>query len=262
MHTATRRTGPGLLLLLCVGLCLGSNAAAETPGEIVKRSLDHMVFRSQGAEMKITMVLRNSRNETRTRTLYAKSRKLPGDLTRSLVRFLTPSDVAGTAFLFVEHKERDDDQYMYLPALKVVKRIVGKQKQAKFMGSDFTYADLEWRDLEQASYARQPDEKVGRDPCHVIDSKPKKKEAYSKIRAWIRKKDYVPLRVQFFDPHGKPLKVLFIKEIKRIQKSLWITQLKMANRQTGHSTFLRISEIKLRDDLASEEFSVRALKQR
>jgi hypothetical protein len=103
---------------------------------------------------------------------------------------------------------------------------------------------------------------VGKDPCHVIDSKPKKQEAYAKIRAWIRKKDYVPLRVQFFDSHGKPLKVLFIKEIKRIQDSLWITQLKMANRQTGHSTFLKISGIKLRKDLPPEAFSVRALKQR
>jgi outer membrane lipoprotein-sorting protein len=252
-----------LVPTLALALLAASPASARElkPDEIIRRSLDHMVFRSKGAEMKITMVLRNKRGETRQRTLYAKSLKIKG-LTSSLVRFLTPSDVAGTAFLFVEHKDRPDDQHMFLPALKVTKRIAGKQKQAKFMGSDFTYADMEWRDLEEATYARQADEKVGQALCYVIDNKPNKKEAYSRVRSWIRKKDHVPLRMQFFDRAGKPLKVLFIKEIKRVGKSLMVTQLKMANRQTGHSTFLKFHEIKLRDDLDPSGFTVRALKQR
>jgi Outer membrane lipoprotein-sorting protein len=261
MMTRATTTTLCLLLALTIGAPTPANAKDPSPNEIVKKSLDHMVFRAKGADMKIVMVLRNKRGETRKRTLYAKSRKVKG-LTRSLVRFLTPSDVAGTAFLFVENGDRPDDQYMFLPALKVTKRIAGRQKQAKFMGSDFSYADMEWRDLEEATYVKQADEKVGKSLCYVIDSKPNKKDAYSKVRSWIRQKDHVPLRTQFYDKAGKALKVLFIKEIKRVGGSLMVTQLKMQNRQTGHATFLQFKEIKLREDLDPNEFTVRALKQR
>jgi len=248
---------------LPVALCLLATPALAkpTPKEIVRRSLDLMVFRSQGAEMTMTMTLRNERGETRTRKMFARTRKQEG-LTRTLVRFTAPSDVAGTAFLFVENRDRDDDQHMYLPALKVVKRIVGKQKQSKFMGSDFTYADLEWRDLEQARYRALPDEKVGKDLCHVIEAEPTKKESYELTRSWIRKKDDVPLRIQFFDRSKRLLKVLFVKEVKPVGKTLSVTKLKMSNKQTGHSTFLSIDQIKLRDDLPADAFTVRALKQR
>jgi hypothetical protein len=243
-------------------LALAGTAGAKTdPEAIVRRSLERMVFRSQGAEMTMTMTLRNKRGETRTRTLFARTRKADG-LTRTLVRFVAPSDVAGTAFLFVEHRDRDDDQHMFLPALKVVKRIVGKQKQSKFMGSDFSYADLEWRDLEEARHEMKPEQKVGRDPCHVIDAHPKKKEAYDYTRSWIRKRDDVPLRIQFFDRRKQLLKVLFVKQVKKVGKSLMVTQLKMSNKQTGHSTFISIDKIKLRDDLPADAFTVRALKQR
>jgi hypothetical protein len=249
-----------LPLVSCLALVGQAQAKDLPPAEIVKRSLDRLIFRSEGAEMTMTMVLRNKRGETRTRTMYARTRKLDG-LTRSLVRFLTPSDVAGTAFLFVENRGRDDDQHMFLPALKVTKRIVGKQKQAKFMGSDFTYADLEWRDVEEAGYKRLADEKVGNATCYVIESAPRAKDAYSKLRSWIRKSDLVPLRIQFFDLQGGPEKVLFVKEVKKIGKSLMVTQLKMTNKKSGHSTFLKIDNIKLKDDMPAEAFTVRALKQ-
>jgi outer membrane lipoprotein-sorting protein len=239
----------------------GTAGAKPDPEAIVRRSLSRMVFRSQGAEMTMTMTLRNKRGETRTRKLFARTRKADG-LTRTLVRFVAPSDVAGTAFLFVQHKDRDDDQHMFLPALKVVKRIVGKQKQGKFMGSDFSYADLEWEDLEKARYEMKPEQKVGRAACHVIDSTPKRKEAYDYTRSWIRKKDDVPLRIQYFDRRKQLLKVLYVKKVKKVGKGLMVTQLKMSNKQTGHSTFIVIDKIKLRDDLPADAFTVRALKQR
>ena len=220
-----------------------------------------MIFRSRGAEMTMVMTLRNKQGETRTRKLFARTRKADG-LTRTLVRFVAPSDVAGTAFLFVEHRDKDDDQHMFLPALKVVKRIVGKQKQSKFMGSDFTYADLEWRDMEQATYKALPDEKVGGAPCHVIESHPRKKESYAFIRSWIRKRDKVPLRIKFFDRSKQLLKVLYVKEVKPVGGALTVTKLKISNKQTGHSTFLNIEQIKLREDLPEDAFTVRALKQR
>lgn len=222
--------------------------------------MDQMVFRSKGAEMKIAMTLRNRRGETRTRTLYSRSLQEKG-LSRTLVRFLSPSDVAGTSFLFVEHKDKDDEQYMYLPALKAVKRIAGRQKNARFMGSDFTYADLEWRDLDEASYKKLPDERVGKADCFVIDSFPSnKKSRYSRTTSWIRKKDFVLVRIRFFDKRSKLQKVMFVKAVKKVGGVLMATRIKMTDKRKQHSTFLQISDIKLRPDLSADEFTVRALK--
>jgi len=151
---------------------------------------------------------------------------------------------------------------MYLPALKVVKRIVGQQKQARFMGSDLSYADLEWKEIEEASYRMQPEEKIAGAPCHVIDAVPRHPHSYDHTRSWVRKQDLVPLRIQFFDRGRRLLKVLYVKQVKRVGGSLTVTRLKMSNKQTGHSTFIAIDQIKLRDDLPEEDFSVRALKQR
>ena len=256
MSTTTR------LLAITLPLTLLAGAASAEPksAQIIQRSMDQMVFRSKGAEMKIAMTLRNRRGETRTRTLYSKSHR-QGGLARTLVRFLTPSDVAGTSFLFVEHKDKDDDQYMYLPALKAVKRIAGRQKNARFMGSDFTYADLEWRDLDEATYKKLPDEKIGAANCHVIESIPaNKKSRYSKTTSWIRKKDFVLVRIRFFDKRSQLYKVMFVKAVKKVGGSLMATRIKMTDKRKKHSTFLQISDIKLRKDLKSDEFTVRALK--
>ena len=164
--------------LLAASLAASPALAAElTPAELVRRALDHVLFRARGAEMQLRLELRGRGGELRTRTLFSRSCRA-GGLGRSLVRVLAPSEVAGTAFLFVEKKGGDDEQYMYLPSLRVVRRIVGEQKRASFMGSDFTYADLEWSDLEGARCARRADERVGAHLCRVIECEPRRKGAY------------------------------------------------------------------------------------
>ena len=250
-----------LLIVTCMlGCLLSSTAGAQlSPRQIIQRAMDQMVFRSQGAEMRIVMTLRNRRNETRTRTLYSRSLR-EGGLSRTLVRFLSPSDVAGTAFLFVENQGKDDDQFMYLPALKATKRITGRQKDGRFMGSDFTFADLEWRDLDDASYKQLPMQKVGKYECHVIDAFPNNKSSlYHRTRTWIRKSDSVLMRIRFFDKRSRLIKVMFVKEVKRVGGALMVTRIKMTDRRKQHSTFMQISQIKIRKDLKRDDFTVRAL---
>jgi hypothetical protein len=281
MNAITRRsTWIGIaMLLVLVGAAGPATAAVPTyqdgpqglePGEIIRRSLDHMAFRSRGAEMTMTMALIDAAGDRQLRTFHAKARKLDGRA-HTLVRFLTPSDVAGTAFLFRQHPGEADRQHIYLPALRMVKRIAGQQKQARFMGSDFTYADLEWRDLRDARYKRHADTRVGRAKAYVIDSFPHAKDAYGRVRCWIRARDLVPLRLKFYDRRNKLLKVLYVKKVKRLRgvarrgrtaggETLLITHLKMINRRTGHATEMVLSNIRLRNDLPRQAFSLRALR--
>lgn len=251
-----------LMIVTAVSLLLGGSAAADpSPKVIVQKAIDNQVFNLKGAQMQMAMLLKDRRGKKRERQMFTRTLQIKG-LNKTLTRFTAPPDVAGTSFLFLERKDRDDDQFMFLPALKVVKRIAGSQKNASFMGSDFTYADLESRDLEDAAHKRLADDTVGKSQCYQIEAIPKKREAYGRLVTWIRKKDNVFMRTRFFDTKGKLVKVLYIKEVKKVGDSKVPTRLKLSNKQTGHSTLLVVTNIKTRSDMPESDFTVRALKKR
>jgi hypothetical protein len=235
--------------------------AAPSAKQIVDQAIDNQAFNLPGAEMKLEMLLRNRQGGVRERKLFSKT-KQKGGLNSTLTRFVAPPDVAGTSFLFLEKKDAEDEQYMYMPALKMVKRIAGAQKNARFMGSDFSYADMESRDLENAKHKHVKDEKVGAIDCHLIEAIPHNKTAYSKVHTWIRKKDFVFVRTRYFDRKGKPLKDVFVKEVKRVGARTIPSRIKVNNKQTKHSTLLVITTITARSDLPDSEFTIRTLKKR
>jgi hypothetical protein len=258
-----RARGPELLVALSGAIALAAitarPAAAElAPREVVRRAMDQQVFRNKGAEMKIEMRLAD-RGGQRHRVLAAATLRKDG-LSRTMARVLAPQDVAGMAFLFLEREQGADEQFMYLAALRVVKRIVGSQKSAKFLGSQFTYGDLEWRSVEEASYARLPDETLGGEPCHVIEARPTGDSEYGALTLWVRRKDFTMLRMKFFDKQRRLKKVLFVKRVEPIGGRLVATRMKMKNAQTGDTTLLAVTDVKLRDDLSPERFTVRELK--
>lgn len=255
-----RWTSHALPFYAVVALLAVSPAHASSPGEIVKRSLDRMALRARGATMTMVMKLQEKGGAEQTRTMHARSQRI-GEKTHSLMRFLSPSEVAGTAFLFIQEPGQTDQQYMYLPALRAVRRIAGRQRDGRFMGSDFSYADLEWRDLQEASYQAAADEAIGAHACHVIDSLPRGESQYGRVRAWIRKSDLVPLRFRFYDKRAQLLKTLFVRAIKQVQGKPMVTELRMASAD-GHATVLQLQGISLRDDLPAHEVSLRALRNR
>jgi hypothetical protein len=253
--------------LLCALLCgaflaCGADAqAAPSAKKIVDRAIDNQAFSLPGAEMKMKMLLKNRRGGIRERKLFSKT-KQKGGLNRTLTRFVAPPDVAGTSFLFVEKKGAEDEQHMYMPALKMVKRIAGAQKNARFMGSDFSYADMESRDLENARHKLIKSEKVAGVDCYMVEAIPSNRTAYSKIHTWVRKKDFVFVRTRFFDTKGRELKDVFIKAVTKVGGRPIPSRIKVNNKQTKHSTLLEITKIKARGDLPESEFTIRTLKKR
>ncbi len=236
-------------------------ARAVTPRELVSRAMDHQVFRNRGAVMNIEMRLVSRHGQPRLRVLAARTLRKE-HLSNTMARVLAPADVAGMAFLFRQKKGGTDDQFMYMPALKIVKRIAGSQKSSRFLGSQFTYGDLEWRSVEEARYRKLPDENIGKAACHVIEARPTGDSDYGALKLWIRKKDDAMLRVKFFDKRAKLKKVLYVKRVERIGGRLVATRLKMKDVTSGDSTLLAVTKIKFRDDLTSGQFSVRELKRR
>lgn len=248
--------------LLCPALIVvlpsSAGAAKLGPKEIIDQAMARQVFRSKGVEMTIAMRLRNKAGETRERRLYSRSRR--DGRSRTLVRVQAPPRLRGTAFLFSQRERGGDDQYMYMPALKITRRIVGSSKNASFLGSQFTYADLEWSALERAGYRQLGDRKVGKDTCYQVEAIPHDKQSsYRRVVIAVRKKDFSMLAIEFFDRHDKLLKVLEVKRIEKVGKLPMATRLRMRNVQSGDVSLLAIGQIKLRDDLGPELFTKEAL---
>jgi len=253
----------GLVVLLAAILgAPAANADDAFAERVVRRMMDNDAFGSQGARTKMRMVVRTKRGETRSRGLDWISRE-DGGVVKSVVRFRSPAEVAGTAFLLVQRGNQADEQYVYLPALRRVRRILGRERQGSFMGSDVSYSDLERRDASAGVYSQRSDETVGGHACYVIESTPKQgregDHPYGRVVMWIRKSDHVALRMQFFDARGRHVKSLFARRVAAVGGRPVVMESRMENHETGGVTEIFIDHIEFTRDIPADQFTQRAL---
>ena len=251
------------LLSLTLFAALATPVAAQDPESaegIMKRVLARDAFGWDGAETRMRMILTDKNNKVRERVMESLRRR-KGNLQQSVIRFRAPQDVAGTAFLTVERDKGETEQHIYLPRLKRTRRLVGREREGSFMGSDFTYADMERRDTRQSSHVRKPDEDMGGTSVYVIESTPTKGSgsSYGKIISWIRKDNLLPMRIKFFDTKGKIQKTFYARRIKNIDGQAVIWESLMKNQQTGHSTKMVLDDLRPRKNIPDSAFTPTAL---
>ncbi len=252
-----------LVLVILVGsLVMGGEARAGlTAKQIVDKAMKHSYLGKDGSQASVRMTLKNRRGAQRIRSLLIWSMR-KSKRTRSLVRITAPADVRGTSFLFKENASGTDDMWLYIPALKRTRRIVGKARQGRFLGSDFTYADLEARGLKGATHKRLADSKISRFSCYVIEAKPKAGSGsqYSRIVAWIRKDNFVAIRLKMYDKRGALLKKLFVRRLgKSAAGKPVIKETRMVNVQSRSSTLMRVLSTRSLAGRTSGLFTVRNL---
>ncbi|MBN1881531.1 MAG: outer membrane lipoprotein-sorting protein [Deltaproteobacteria bacterium] len=253
----------GFRLLLATILCLSlaAGAYAITGTEIVQNVHDR--DNGDSAASETTMILINDKGQEKERTVRMISKDY-GDLSKSMIRFLAPADVKGTGFLVWENDDRDDDQFLYLPALKQdPRRIASSEKSSRFMGTEFTYEDMENRKVEKDTHTYLRDEQLNGYTCHVVESIPKEGEEsqYGKFISWVRPDIWIPIRIEFYDENMELLKILTVSEIKEIDGIWTTTESLMDNVQEGRKTILRINEIQYNLDIPDDYFTERYLKE-
>jgi hypothetical protein len=206
------------------------------------------------------MVLSDKGGAKREQLMEILGRRHKG-LLQSVVRFFAPPNVAGTAFLMLETKSGASEQYIYLPGLKRTRRIVGREREGSFMGSDFSYADMQQVDAKYAKNSRLADEHIGNDPVYVLESRLRSDapSQYSRVMTWIRKSDNIPLRTRFFDKKGRLFKTLYARRVRLLEGEPLIVEARMQNEQNGHITELIVESIERRDDLPDSAFTPTAL---
>ncbi len=250
----------GKLLVLAVLMAFGFGARAQelTGREIVKRAYNLPSGEDQTSQL--TMTLINKSGQTRVRKIQQYTKDF-GDVEKSIMFFMSPADVKNTSFMNWSYDDdRDDDQWIYLPALKRVKRISSDSKSDYFMGSDFTYDDLGDRKLDADVHKLLREETIDGQACYVVESVSKDEDyMYSKTITWIRKDNFVGLKKEFYDEDGELLKILRIKEVKKISGFWVITHSEMNNVQNNHKTIIQLSNIKINTGVPASKFTERMM---
>jgi len=240
-------------------------AFAQTPEEkglaiAVEADKRNLGWQDSSANMKMT--LRNKQGEESVRALRVRNLEVEDDGDKSMTIFDEPKDVRGTALLTFSHKVDADDQWLYLPALKRVKRIASRNKSGPFMGSEFAFEDLSSQEVEKYTYKHLKDEACGELQCFVVERTPTDKySGYTKQIAWIDQQEYRVMKIEFFDRKKALLKTLVFDGYEQYLDQYWRpASMKMDNHQTGKSTDLDLSNYAFRTGLEDGDFTKNSLK--
>ncbi len=238
---------------------------AETPEErglAIAREMDRRDagFGDDGVEMR--MVLKNRHGQESSRSVRVKTLEVPEDGDKSFSVFDDPADVQGTALLTVSHKSGPDDQWLYLPALKRVKRIASADKSGSFMGSEFAFEDIGSQEVEKYTYRYLRDEVYDGRNCFVLERFPVDRySGYRRQVVWVDQAEYRPMRVDFYDRKETLLKMLTWKGYRQYRNRYWrADEMFMINHQTGKSTLLQWRNYKFRTGLRDSDFTQESLR--
>lgn len=210
------------------------------------------------SQVSLTMVLRNAAGDESSRSLsittLEKENEDVGD--KSLVVFDTPRDIEGTALLSHAKILQPDDQWLYLPALKRVKRISSSNKSGPFVGSEFAFEDFTAIELNKFDYSYLRSETCGERQCDVLERTPRyENSGYTRQLSWVDQTDFQIRKVEFYDRRGDLLKVLTLKDYRRYDNGVWRAHtLVMKNIQTKKETELRYQPYSFKLGLNERDF--------
>lgn len=269
-HTSGRPMLPALLtlLLLAVGTSAMVAHAADDPK--AREIMEAVNDRDDGdnATMNLEMVLIDRRGNKRLRQIRMM-RKDFGEDTYVVNFFLSPADVKDTGFLTYDYDApgKDDDQWLYLPALRKSKRIASSDKSGRFMGSDFFYSDMSRPDLDDFTYVLKKEGTVDGATAWIIEATPVTKDVaeetgYSKSELWVRQDNHIIVRAKRWVQADRTIKYMQVNQLEQIDGIWTATEMQMVTklgRDTVHATVLTFSDIKFNQRLDEDLFTLRRL---
>ena len=228
--------------------------------EIAKKA-DEATSGFESSISTMQMIMINSAGQKSVRDMKGKTlEKKGGD--KSLMEFLSPADVKGTKLLTYQHIDKDDDQWLYLPALKRVKRISSRNKSGSFMGSEFSYEDISAQEVDKYTYQKEIKEvSCGDKTCYKGERTPKDKlSGYTKQVTWIDKENFLVYKVDYYDRKNSLLKTAVFSDYKKIDGVWRVGKIDMKNHQNDKETVLIWVKDKIKAGLSDKEFNKRVLK--
>ena len=252
-------------LVIIMFLTLAEMGHAEMTGrEIMEiyRNRHELKFETETVEM----TLKDKKDKTKERTIVTYSSVSDNGIGKSMLKFLVPADIRGVGLLTWEQESKEDDQWLYLPALKKVKRISSGGKKKSFMGTDLAYEDMLRENLQAHDYELQEPQNIDGNECFVVVATPaiekqKKDSGYSKRILYIRKDIFFVIRTDFYDKKGKLVKRSVVQELENIKDDSWgAKKFTMTNLKKNHSTIMQTTNRDITTPLEEGFFTKRYLK--
>ncbi|MBN1927508.1 MAG: outer membrane lipoprotein-sorting protein [Prolixibacteraceae bacterium] len=248
-----------LAMLLSCGWIIAQDARS-----ISKKAENAINLKSM--EMVSNLKIYNARGDERTRKITTVTRKF-GDVTKMMIRFIEPADVKGTTLLVYDYEDRNDDMWIFMPALRKTRRIVSSEKGKYFMGTEFTNADMSKPNFDDFTYTLAGEEIVNRLSCWKIESSCKtaaleNEYGYSKRIAFIEKENNLTQKIQYYNRAGELLRTQTISEYKlQSNDSYFAYHMKMENEQNGRSSVMAVDQLQIGSTLPEARFSPAMIEQ-
>ncbi|HAZ10614.1 MAG TPA: outer membrane lipoprotein-sorting protein [Candidatus Omnitrophica bacterium] len=229
--------------------------------DIISKSRFAFYYAGDDGKARVIMELINKDGQKRLRelTILRKDYEEGGNQ-KYFMYFHKPVDVKDTTFMVYKYPDKDDDRWLFLPAINLVKRIAANDKYSSFVGSDFTYEDVSGRKPEEDTHTLLRKEKLGEKNCFVIESIPKGSSEYTKRISWIYETNFLPLKEEFYDKQNELYRQFEAVEIKDIDGIMTITKRLMRNVKTGHRTEVTFQSVEYNVGIGDDIFSERYLR--
>ncbi|OGI63866.1 MAG: hypothetical protein A2W18_11505 [Candidatus Muproteobacteria bacterium RBG_16_60_9] len=249
------------VLSALLGFVSPTPAADPSGEEIIKRMLDTFYYGGKDQRARVAMKLINAQGNVRERNLTMLRLNVgnSGDQ-RYYIFFHSPADVKGTAFLVWKYPRADDDRWIYIPAIKLVKRIAADDKRSSFVGSDFSYEDISGRDITDETHQFVKREELDGRPAFVVESKPTTPMDYARRLVWVDAERWLPLKEEYYDTQGQISRVFTATEVAQIGGVWTVTGRRMANRKSDHRTEVSLSNVEYGVGLTEDIFTERYLR--
>jgi hypothetical protein len=237
-------------------------------GQIVEKS--QLAFYYQGDDMKAKVVMeliaKGGGRRIRVMTMLRRN-VTEGENQKYFIYFHKPGDVRRLTFMVWKYPTKEDDRWIFVPAVDLIRRIAADDKRSSFVGSDFTYEDVSGRDVASDTHSLLRSEKLEDRDCYVIESIPKEPTDYIKRLSWIDKKTFLPLKEEYYDAQNELFRIFTADRIEEIKsdggekESLpTVTKRTMKNVKTGHRTEVSYKSVLYNLGLKDKEFSERYMR--
>ena len=255
----------GLIVLL---MFLPFQASATTAEEVMKKSQAAFLYPGHDFKARVVMKLitKDGKERIREMTMLRKNYGEIGGDQKYFIYFFQPADVRNMTFMVYKYPAKNDDRWLFVPAIDLVRRIATSDARSSFVGSDFTYEDVSGRDIPADTHTLLREEKLGDKDCYVVESVPKEPVDYVKRISWVNKTTFLPLKEEYYDVQKELARVFTADKIEEVavaggrERKSFPTVIKrtMKNLKTGHrteETFTSVSyDLGLPHDIFTERY--------
>lgn len=244
-----------IAIILIISTTMGF---AQTAKEISEKASN--VIDMEAMEMSLTLKIYNAKGRVRVRQITMASKSF-GQINKTIMKFIAPADVKGTSILVFDYEKKDDDMWIYMPAIRKTRRIISSEKGKSFMGSEFTNADMSKPNMDNFNYKILSSETYNGHSCWKIETSCKNEDiedenAYSKKIAWIEKKTYLCYKIEFYDLSDELHKVQSIKQYKKQANGKYFAFfMEMKNKQNGRKSLMIINKFQIGSKLPESSFT-------